>query len=135
MNTDSLTRGYLHNTIIAFCFEYVLPQQAAYDLSIYNSFIHDITSSLNFKDRIMLIRTDITNNRIMFIVSNIIEDSKSIDRYKENYDTRTRYVGSDILFTKRADLAYNTLDNKMTNTFQEYKSNVQIYIKKSKDIV
>lgn len=134
MNTDSLTRGYLNNTIIAFCFEYVLPQ-AAYDISIYDNSINDIMNSIGFKDRIMLIRTDIINNRILFIVSNIIEDSQVIDKYIDNYNAfnshKRKYKGSDILFSKRADTMYNILDNKLCDTLQEYSKNVKIFISKS----
>lgn len=134
MNRDSLTRKYLSNKIIAFCFEYVFPY-AAYDMSIYNNSINDILTSKGFKDRIMIIRTDITNNRILFIVSNITENTYALDRYMENYETsgkEKKYKGSEILFTKRADTMYNTLDNKLYNTLQEYKEGVQIFIKKNK---
>ena len=122
---DDLTRGYLSNVIIAFCFECVLPTYL-FNFQIYNDIIKTITSSLGFKSRAMIIRTDIANHRIMFIVSNVTEDNSAHEKYKLSFENQQRelYIGEDILLTKHGNVAFETLSNKIMFVMQAYINNL-----------
>ena len=131
MTRDSLTRGYLNNKILAFCFEYILPNCFTYDLSIYFNMIDAIKNCVNFRDRTMLIRSDIVNNRVLFIVSNVIEDFDSLEKYKRLYNqcNLKQYKGLDILFTRHPEISYNTLESELNSILYCYIDSVLITIK------
>ena len=118
---DNIVRHYLNNVIVVLCFEYVFPKYL-FNLEMYNEVINTIMNFENIQNRAVILRTDIDNNRILFMVSNTIEDDRATETYQmlyENWQTKL-YSGADILFTKHGNTTFNVLSKTLKNITDNY---------------
>ena len=128
---DNLTSGYLSNTILAFCFAYYLPENILFSDNVFGNIIHTISTFPSFCNRALLIRTDMNNNRILFMVSNLTENENDLEKYKNMYEMgiAKKYKGPDIELSKRGNYHFSRLETSIINNYNK-DMNKNIFISK-----
>ena len=117
VNSDSINKHIFNNTIIAFCFSYNLPNNMTYNMGVFYNIIQSIMNCPDYRNRYIIARTDMNNNRILFIISNMVSDERTLNKYKAKYNNNSKYYGSDIFFSKHGGRHFKDLENHIIKNY------------------